>query len=471
MSLLTSLRDRSRVSRCDGDRGAAVLTVLLLLVALTAVTTTAAVVAKNDVVGAGRDRQSLGALASADAGVAQALEYIRTKGVGELTCMVGSAPSACSAKPIWANPVTPATFQVGGGTTCSALATCYRVWIETLVAYNPPAVKTGKYRIHSTGITGGGPGTKRIVVDTDVTPSSYPIGVYGDELIGNGNNRVVSEMLFTQACVSPRETGGGNGIRFTGTDPYWGEPASANSTTNVSTGNNCDSSGFLHKNSADCPNNVAMNFDRSSLGGPLPVGSPCRFTYTGPDGVTKERTSTLFNLQILQDEYGFTAGGLTDDQYEALRQRSQGQNLYNAPVAQLSTRLDAAVTSGINNPVVYYDNLSDVPLKDTDFPAAHFGRAPGSACVAKSVVVVVRNGNLLYQGGNATTRSLALFVPEGDYRGNGGYAIIGTLFARELNLGGTEEFHLDDCFIDNLPGPLLELEVTSFREDDRSDVG
>ncbi|MBA3619954.1 MAG: hypothetical protein H0W56_10265, partial [Acidothermales bacterium] len=81
-----------------------------------------------------------------------------------------------------------------------------------------------------------------------------------------------------------------------------------------------------------------------------------------------------------------------------------------------------------------------------------------------------RRGDLTYQGGNTEWRSLAIFVPEGNFRGNGGYNVLGTLFARSISLGGNETFQLDSCFARNMPGPLLDLQVTGFREDDRSDV-
>lgn len=463
----------SRIRRAPGDGGAAIVAVLLLLAALTAITTTVATVAVNDTISSSRDRQSGAAFATADAGVAYALEYIRNNSLDALSCAENrtpATPDSCAGNPSISNPTNPVKVRVKGAGPCIANDTCYDVWIGFVAKYNPPAVKVGRYRIHSVGRSGGGPGTKALSVDVRVTPASYPIGVYGTRLVGNGGTSVNNEMLFTQDCVSPRYNGSGNGMRFEGVDPYWGEPASANSTEQVSTANNCGSSGFVH-NDGPCPTSPALRFDRTRTGGAISDGSPCSFQYTKPDGTLGFRDTTFFSLEILKQEYNYQAGGLTDSQYKSLKARAQSLNTYNAPAGTLAARLSAAVAAGVAQPVAYYENLSEVSLSSTDIPSPTFARAPGGTCTPHSVVIVVRNGNLTYQGGQSEWRDLALFVPEGNFTGNGGYNILGTLFTQQLSITGGQRFELDPCFIKNLPGPVLDLKVTGFREDDRSDIG
>lgn len=462
---------RARIA--DRERGAAIVTVLLLLMALTAVATTVATVAVNDTISSGRDRQSVAALATADAGISYGLEYIRTNSVDSLTCMEDrtmTPADPCTANPAISNPTAPAKVKVGGTGTCGPTDNCYEVWISAIRRYAPPAVKTGLYRVRSVGRFGGSPGAKALSVDVEVTPASYPIGVYGTRLVGNGGTAVFNEMLFTQDCVSPRWNGSGNGMRFDGVDPYWGEPASANSTTQVSTANSCGSSGFIH-NAGPCPTSEALRFDRTQSGGPISESSPCSFSYVRPDGTTGRRTSTHFSMEILQRDYKFQASGLSNAQYKSLRARAQSLGTYNTAVGNLHSRLAAAVAAGVSQPVIYYDNASQVNLSRTDIPAPTFARAPGQTCTPHSVVIVVRNGNLVYQGGTSEWRDLALFVPEGNFTGQGGYNILGTLFTQELSVTGGQRFELDACFIRNLPGPVLDLKVISFREDDRRDVG
>ncbi len=474
MTNVQARRERFSRVRESGERGAAVLSVLLLLMALTAVGTTVATVSLNDTVSAGRDRQSAAAFATADAGIAYGLEYIRSNSITALTCNVArpvTTPDSCATRPPISNPVNPVKVNVSGTGTCTVGRTCYDVWIGVVQGYAPPAVKAGVYRIHSLGRSGQGPGAKALSVDVRVTPAGYPIGVYGERLNGNGSTELRREMLFTQDCVSPRFTGSGNGIRFEGTDPYWGEPSSANSTFQVSTANNCASNGYIHT-AGPCPADAALRFDRTASGGPLPTVSPCKFgDFVRPDGTTGSRESTLFNIEILSRDYKFQAGGLSDSQYKALKARAQGLGTYNAAQGNLLARLNEALAAGVTQPVIYYDSGAPISLSSGDIPAA-FGRTPNSTpCTPHSVVVVVRNANLTYQGGNSIWRSLALFVPEGNFTGNGGYNVLGTLFTKQLDLGGSQVFALDDCFIQNLPGPVMELKVIGFREDDRRDVG
>jgi hypothetical protein len=390
------------------------------------------------------------------------------------------APGTSNAR--WGSPVDPQQVRLNGAVgNCVTGEACYEVWISAVRPYNPPTVKTGIYRIHSTGYFGGGPGAKSVVVDFEATPADFPIGVFGEALDGNGGTRVYSESLFTRDCVSPRHTGSGNGTRFTGIDPYWDQPAAANSTNVISSSNNCGNSGKIHR-SAVCATGTgnALVNDRDSEGGPVGAGSPCYRTHQRGDGSWyPDNDTTLFTLADLQ-EYGYRPGGLSDAEYEALKVQAQGMGLYNPATGDILPRLNAAVAGGISHPVIYVDDGSDLSFKKDDIPTV-FDRTPDpvtsppsaatSACTAPySVVVVVRQGDIVYQGGNSGWRSLVVFAPEGDFRGDGGYNIVGTLFANNISLGGNEQWQLDDCFIDNMPGPLLNLTVTTFREDDRTDV-
>lgn len=474
---------RLRFGTPSGDTGAAMLTVLMLMAVLTGIGSTLVMLTTNNLENASRDRQATGALATADAGVAQALEYVRHNGVGRLTCMdadyenpnlaATSPTNPCLTNPTgWASPVTPQQVNVNGGATCGAASTCYKVFITSIVRYNPPAVKTGRYRIHSQGAFGASAGARAVSVDVDVTPTTLPIGVFGKELDGNGGTQLYNVSLFTTDCVSPRYNGSGNGTRFsTGLDPYWGEPAAANSTATVSTSNNCGAGGSIHA-TAPCPSNAELYYDRDGRGGPVSPSSACG-SYIGADNQVKTRATTLFTYADLQT-YGYRPGGLSDKQYDDLRRRALSQGLLNPSLSTLAMSLQAAVNAGIANTVVYFDNLTPaqtIDLKSTHIPTA-FSRTPGNlaTCSANSVVVVVRTGNLSYQSGTSEWRTLALLVPEGTYKGNGGYNVLGTLFANNISLGGNENFQLDDCFIDNLPGGLLELDAVSFREEDGKDI-
>lgn len=447
------------------DRGVAMITAIMVLTVLGAISATVAVIGVSNIKNSDRDRQAGAALGASDAGVAQAIEYVRNNGVNGLTCPEITSAS-CSTNPAgWTNPTNPKLVPLGSGGACTA-TNCAKVWIGNVRAYAPPTVTTGTYRIHSEGIYGGGPAARNVVVDIEVTPDRFPIGVFGEQVSGNGGTAVYSESLFTRACVSPLETGSGNGTRFIGTDPYWGIPSAAHSTTHLSTSNNCGANGYVHKPAQLCPTNSVLQDDQSGDGGAVSSG-PCYQRYRRPDG--SWYNTTAFTLNDLQ-QYGYRPRGLSDAQLSALRVRAQSQGLYNVSSGSIAAKIVAANAAGISQPVVYYDSVPNVALSYSDFPAGYFGRAPGEPCNNSIVTLVVEHGNLTFQGGNATWFDAAIFVPDGAFNGNGGYNILGTLFADNLGLGGNQTFELDDCFVKSLPGPILAIHATAFREDDSKDV-
>lgn len=464
-----------------GDRGVAMLTAITVMALLLAVGLTVTTLGVNNLKNANRDRQAGAALGASDAGVAQAIEYIRNNGVGGLNCLEATS-SACSSNPAgWTNPTSPKLVDLSSGAIgCTASSDCAKVWIGTVQAYAPPLVKVGTYRIHSQGVYGNGPGSRSVVADITVTPDAFPIGVFGEQISGNGGTKVFNESLFARACISPRETGSGSGTRFQGIDPYWGIPAAAHTTSHVSTSNNCGSNGYIHASSPaskHCPDGMGysssavdtMKYDQSGDGGPVSAGSPCYRSFTKADGTTyPEGDTTAFTTADLQ-RYGYRPRGLSDAQYSALKARAQAQNLYNPTIGSISATVTGLLAAGISQPVLYFDN-GNVSMAYSDFPSGAFERAPAATCSPQSMVVVVEHGNLTWQGGNNKWFDAAFFVPDGTWTGNGGYNVLGTLWANNLSLGGNEQFQLDSCFVTNTQGSILDVKMKSFREDDQKDV-
>jgi hypothetical protein len=483
------------------DAGVALVTVMMVIMVVTALATTTSVVAVRNLQNSNRDRQAGAALGASDAGVAQAVEYLRNNGAGGLVCTEATS-SSCSSNPAgWSNPTSPTLVpltQGGAGCTAANANNCAKVWIGVVSKFNPPTQKFGIYRVHSEGIFGGGPGVRSTVVDVKVTPDKYPIGVFGATLSGNGGTAIYTESLFTTQCVSPRQTGNGNGTRFSGQDTYWGIPASAHSTSHISSSNNCGSNGYIQSAGTPCSSNSALYYDQSGDGGLLPAGSPCLVQRTDgsgqyypdgacPNGTPSTRTDGLcqtsdFTTTDLK-RYGYRSRGLSDTQYAALKTRAQNQGLYNVGTGSLSAKLTAAVASGIAHPVVYWDcnvsntacgpGSSSVSLKYSDVPSGTFGTAPNtSPCPSNMniLTVVVAHGSLTFQGGNSSWFDASFFIPDGSFNGNGGYNVLGTLFANNLDLGGNQTFQLDSCFLTNFPGPVLDVTQVAFREDDSKDA-
>jgi hypothetical protein len=341
-----------------------------------------------------------------------------------------------------------------------------------------------------------------------VTPDSYPVGVFGRSISGNGGTGIYTESLFSTDCISPIYTGSGNGTRFTGIDSYWGQPAAPHTTLHISSSVHCGSKGYLAAadplstvaNALACPGNTATNNDQSGDGGLVnaTIGAACYHTYQRPDGswypdgvCPAGATSpygngmcdtTAFTTADLT-RYGYRPRGLSDSEYAMLKGRARTQGTYNIPVTSVSAALTAVVNSGINNPVLYWDcstagsicsSTSPLSLSANDFVSL-FGSAPttsGGACpvTMRIVTIIVEHADVTLSGGNSGWLDAAVFAPDGSLNANGGYQILGTAFAGNIDLGGTTAYSLDPCLVANFPGPVLTVRQTGFREDDATDV-
>jgi hypothetical protein len=493
-----------RLLRCRDDSGIGVITVIMVIAVLTAFLITATTMTVNNLGNTQRDRQSLSALSTSEAGVAQATQFLRGTNLGALTCVepaAGAVPGAtCSgAGPSWTSATNPRQVMLNGASgACVVSSDCFKVWIGTVLPYapncaarhaSPPAACYGVYRVHSTGVSGGGPGARKLAVDVKVTPYPYPIGVFAETLSGNGNVGVHYESIFTNGCMMNRQSdaASGSGVQFSYDsaagrsvlDLIYDQPTAAHAVGKISTNStSCGTSGSafpIHETSKSNTTPKACNptfrFDQDAEGGPLTAGDGCYGAYTRSDG-TKYATNSLFTQADLQN-YGYRPRGLTDAQYDALRSQAQAQGTYNLSPGGVSAALTSLANGGITSPVLYWDN-SSVSLSQNDFPAS-FSRnldATGS-CVSNSVTIVVSGPghDLSYQGGTSAPYLVAsVFVPDGTLTGGGGRNTIGTVFAKTIDLGGNVDFYMDQCFANNPPGATLDAQVISWREDDSKDI-
>jgi len=496
---------RSRILRLRrSDEGVGVITVVLVVAVLTAFLITAVTLTVNNLTSAQRDRQALASLATSEAGVSQAIQYLRGGNLGSLTCQEPAAgaapgPTCTGAGPSWISATSPTEVMTNGATgACVAGSDCFKVWIGTVKPYvpncpsrhaAPPVPCFGVYRVHSTGLAGAGPSARKVAVDVQVTPYPFPIGVFAETLSGNGNVGVHSESIFTNGCMMNRQDDShpGSGVQFQWDsannrpviDLIYDQPVAAHAVGNVSTSNtSCGSSGGgfpIHEtsntNSTRVYCNPTFKYDQDGEGGALTSGDGCYGAYTRSDG-TKYPTSSSFTAAELQN-YGYRPRGLSDAQYDALRSQAQAQGTYNIPVASISSTLSALAAAGISSPVLYWDNTS-VSVTQTDFPASFLRdlNASGS-CGTNSVTIVVAGPghDFSYQGGNTAPYLVAsIFVPDGTLTGTGGRNTIGTVFAKTLDLGGNVDFYMDNCFATNPPGATLDAHVLTWREDDSKDI-
>src|SRR4051812_7595820 len=161
----------SRLVRRGDDQGVALITALMVTLVLIAFGALVATLGVNNLRNANRDRQAGSSLGAGDAGIAAAVEYLRSNGVGGLACPDAN-PASCVGNPAgWSNPTSPALVALdSAGVGCNTGGNnCAQVWIGVVRAFAPPSVKTGTYNIHSEGLYGPGPGARKLVATVKVT--------------------------------------------------------------------------------------------------------------------------------------------------------------------------------------------------------------------------------------------------------------------------------------------------------------
>ena len=95
-------------------------------------------------------------------------------------------------------------------------------------------------RVHATGLVGSGPTARRLLADVQVTPFSFPVGIFSETLSGNGNVGLHHESIFTNGCIKNRQDDShpGSGFQFqwdaaaghTVLDLFYDQPTAAHAT-------------------------------------------------------------------------------------------------------------------------------------------------------------------------------------------------------------------------------------------------
>ena len=427
MTFMARLRAARR-----GDSGAALMTVLMAGAVLTASALVMVNISLTNLRNAGRDRVAGGAMGAAEGGIAEAVSYLETQSAGVLSC----SPT-CASNP-WGNQANPTQLTYPDGGTA-------RVWIQVIQAFNPPAFKVATYKIHSTGTAGNGPGQRTLEQTVTGEPLSIPIGVYATNIRMNGTPQTFQESVFSKNCI-----GGRNQMTFgAAPDAYFGIPPAAHSTQWIYENNgSCSASNNrnIHRTAA-C--NSSYPYDQDAQGGP--VSSPC-----APPGSTSKFT------QADLDGYG---RGLNDDELANLRSQAQAMGQYWTTTSWTPP-----------NPVIHPHAVVffDVPANSTVTLQNELDAYTWDGlCTStpKSVIIVVNNatagsGGVTLNSNNSVAG--ALFVQKGTLKFNGTATWTGTIWADTIEQwNGNATSQLTSCFLQNLPGGLMSIKTTRFREVDR----
>lgn len=480
------MTDASSRLRLRGDEGAALLITFFVTTILTAMAVTVSVLAVNNLGNVGRDRQATAALALSEGGVSQAVAHLKSgAALRALTC----SPT-CASNP-WGNKTTPHTVTVANGEQ-------YQVWIETVQPLNPATFDPGIYRIHSTGTSAGNPGARTVRVTVQVEPFKYPLAVFADTVTPGGTGAILNESLFSTGCIFKRDK-----IHFNGSfDQVYKIPAAAHSskviTEDQGSGNNCPTghNKNIHhssKSTDGCSTDPDYRYDQDSIGedaaGPTAApGSAFETTDcyalqaanpTGTPPLEAYPTTSLIKSDgDLAEKFDFNLEGLTADQIELLKQAAIDQQFYFTDTTAIPAALTTVAGSAAHpNPILFYD-LQGAAVGGTvdlnGFNDAYSRPWPLSAsdpqCTGRSLFIIIRNGNVKMNANTVITASVFALGPDPYGRVsklNGSGALIGTIYSREIDLTGTGDIKLDDCFVQNPPGQALDVTVTEFVEVDR----
>lgn len=454
------------------DEGAALIITIMVMAVLMVLGTTILNVSINNLSSANRSRDAARALDAADAGISQALAHLRANGTRALAC----SPT-CPSNP-WGNKDNPMSVSLPGATDQR-----YKVWIEPKPATNPQF-----YRVHSEGLAGRG--SRKVQVDAELTllETGLPLGVFARSLQGGGAAGMQRESIYTTGCVYNRSK-----INMTGIDAATGLPAAVHSARLITDSNgnnaNCPTTDPKSIHNAVVKCNPAYPFDQDALGGPFLSADPCRTglssdqynkfyaprDYDG-DGKNDVDGSFIRDAESLQRLYGLDDEPLSTSQLEQLKAIAKQQDTYYTAANQLTPSKQPKP----ENPhaVMYFDLTATDPggvvqLQDilTHQRANQNPLSAGDpACKTESLLIIITGGNARFNSNPTLAASLVLTskAPYGEIiKANGTAGLIGTVFADKINLVGTLDLSLDQCFLGNLAPSLYTASVSNYLEADR----
>lgn len=427
------------------DRGAA-LVITLMVMALVAVLTTTVLTATVTNLGSTRRAQdSARALDAADAGITQAIAYLRSTGSRGVR-------------------TTPIVGEVVGSP-----AQDYSVTIAALPASD---ARDRRYRITSAGTAGRGRREVQVDVTLTLRELGLPLGIFARSVQGAGTPDLDSISIFTTGCVWNRTK-----IDFLGSlDAAYAIPPAVHSSKVITDGNGSGTSCSptdgkrIHKTAADrcrAPGDP-LRWDQDSLGGACAALAAAHPAYYQAQDLDADAAADVDGTYLQDDAALLELFGLDDDplpvdKLEELRAVARSQGSY------FTTRTYTVPNPAVTPDAVMFFDLATsdpggvVDLKDLGSTWAQDG------CRQRSLLIVIDGGNVRLNGNGEVAASIVLTsrtYGEVD-KGNGTPDFVGTMFANTVNLAGTIDISLNECFIDNLSPSLYSVVVDDYRELDR----
>ena len=500
---------RRSLRTINNQRGVALVTVLFIGAALTGVTSVAAFTAIRDLRASSDERKGAVALAHAEAGIDRLLQYLRggtvTWGnIRNAGCTVGGVyhpPLTFSGGPVPTPGANGGQGNVSGGSAVD--------FTVSLTVFNPFASGSGRFppgactststsprstsprttQYFAITATGQAPAGTRVVRQVlQIKTLGLPIGVYADNIDANGTpsfgNCLQPDSNEGISLLSRFDVTGRSQMGFCANDPYYVKkdfwpalsgseqvPSAIHTLGTIYTRTNLV--GQEHPPALACTSNpkgayiYQSQWDQSGKGGD--ISGTC-----GPGTGTPPPSSTISSADF---EAAIPRPNLTEQDYQTLKRAAQANGIYCSiggvgaytcnrtgfnPLTGITT-----VPAGLSDNFIAYFEFQTPSTLDVQWNA-NYGRCvePQNPSVPnQSVTMIVRNGNL-FMGAGGTNRG-AFLVPEGTYKQRGGGTIVGSVIAKNLDIIGGGTIRLDDCWVQNMPGPFLDYIPFHFSEVDR----
>lgn len=486
------------------------VTVLLIGAVLTAVTSAAAFTTVQQLKASGDDRRGAQSLAFAEAGIDRLILEMKQGNVtwGDVR-RAGCNPVASDPDPDYVE----FSGAVGAGGNYVARLMVYNPAAATAADRFPPTAcspvrddpkAVNYYLIESVGSQ---PAARRVVRQVvQISALGLPIGLFAYSKIAcTGSPSMRDITLITQGTIERRDD-----CAQSGTDPYYTRamfhgptapntpiPAAAHALGQITYGPggqpkvehrtgfepNCEANekGTAGQSLWDGSGTAALT--SITTGCPTWTGSAAPFDSSLPGVAADQRPpNSIFGDEAMAAVAKKPA--LEKRDYDTLKEAAKTQGLY-CKTSSLSGKLDcfkqnvsqgnsidptievgSSLTTDQRNVYVAFFDLGGSVSSITWKPSV--GPCSDNVETNKSIVLVVKNGDLTFSGGGSLTG--AVLAPEGTVATSGGYTVIGTIIARTImsNGGGAgPNFSLSGCWIRNLPGPFLDVTPTQWSEVDR----
>jgi type II secretory pathway pseudopilin PulG len=454
-----------------GDRGSTMIMVVFVMLLMTALGGVAVRLAVSDTRGSSQSQLAGRALNAAEAGIAQAINYVRANGTRKISCNLTECMTNA-----W-SPTNQVSADLAKGARWTA-------WIKPLSVDNPADGDGDVYLVHSTG-SAGGPAERTIETEITVTPFGLPNAIFGRTINIGGTADLQQISMFSTGCVYKRDHITVN--TAAGLDAAYDVPAAVHSsqiiTTSQGSGQFCPNTAKpIHRtNAGNLPLfcNTSYPYDQDRLGGSL-AGLPLCLNgvLTNPmyntahdfdlDGSVDLHGSFIKDDRAMFKAFGIKRPTLTDSQIEQLRTEAQAQgNFYTSttgwsipdePHSVLFFELGA-------NQTVDLDSLGSSMWARTRLLAS------SPQCIDASLLIVVTGGNAKMNSNMnlAAGVYVAGSSPGGKItKANGTVNHIGMLYADTLDFTGNINVSLDTCYMANPHPALFDVIPGSYRELDRA---